>query len=350
MISTLGTLFFLMIQAPLHVKVMVAAKPVAGQSVELYGVEGEEQKLHLVRKTDTSGTVTFQIPENKNLQLIVRTVYEDISYFSNVLSAALLPKEAVPLVIYKTAETSEKLQVADLRIFLSELDEGLRVEQSMIFDNSSEFTVVGPKNAQQPEVIRFALPPSAYDLRFGEGFEEKETRIEGNDIVITRPLPPGITSFSLAYSVERTGLSYAFTQKFSVPVFNVSVASTMQRLKFDGLSFKETGSQFYNGVLLKPLQASDLHQKEVRFQIRGFPLPIRAVQTLPAVFFLLLLILTFLFMRRPLQKIDIGSRQKLLEELLLLRKLKQKDLITEAAYQKKRLRVLEKLLPYYTAS
>jgi hypothetical protein len=346
--------FAVFVSGTFEAEIRVDQKTLPHQKVELYGFKDGEERIRKEASTDVRGHVRFEVESKEEIAVALRTVFENVAYYSSVFSTAFLPKTPLVLNVYRTAPSHKDVAISDLRFFVGTLSEGIKVDEEIVIENSSPFTIVGDiataKEDSGPEVFRFSLPSGAFDLRFNSGFDEKETRFEGNDIIVTRPLLPGTSRFNFSYAIETKGTSLPIHQTFSLPIDNLSFGTDARTLKITGLNLASIGEKVVSDKTTYLYETKISHQKELNFEIQGLPLHLKLVQILPFVGFLVLLLIGFFLLKSSKSTTAPSSTEKndLLQELSFLLKLKSEKLISEMEFQRRRLQLIENLAPFYS--
>jgi len=211
-------LFLFLISRSLTVEVQLNQKPVSGQKVEFYQFKEGRPFSPKYKTTNSRGRVQFTVPKGE-ADFILRTKFEGVSYFTDFLTYQEIPKEPVLLNVYPTKVMEDSVYLSEVQLFFWLDERGLRVEEELVLKNPSKFTVTGVSGARGKEVFRFSIPAKAFNVQFGSGFDQKDTRLEENDIVDSKPLRPGESRFSLAYYLERSHqTSLSFEQHYTYPV------------------------------------------------------------------------------------------------------------------------------------
>ena len=338
--------FHLLIGASFSVEVQLNHKPVANQKIEFIGFNEGEPKAHKEILTNAQGIATFEFDSKEEMNLVARTFYENISYFSPVFASNHPPKTPALIEVFKTSPSHASVSITDLRYFLNASDAGLKIDQEIVVENPSSFTIVGDK-AHQDEVFRFSLPPGAFDLRFNFGFDEKETKFEGNDIILSRPLLPGTTRFNLSFSIEKPGRSFTMQQTFSLPVEKLSFGTDRAELQILELPLSEMTNKVISEKPIRAFDAKIEKTKTIEFKITGLPFHLETEKIIPLVGFLVFLIFGVSLSKNSSSHILTEEKKGLLEDLRVLLRLKSEKLISENEFQKKRLQIIERLAPHY---
>ncbi|MBN8555672.1 MAG: hypothetical protein J0L93_09525 [Deltaproteobacteria bacterium] len=338
----------LLVSASFSVEVRLNQKPVAGQKIEFIGFKEGEPKANKEILTNAQGIAKFEFDPKEEMNLVARTFYENISYFSPVFISSRIPKTPALIEVFKTATSNPEISITDLRYFISATEAGLKIDQEIVIENPSHFTIVGDPS-HHDEVFRFTLPPGAFDLRFNFGFDEKETKFEGNDIIISRPLLPGTSRFNFSFAIEKPGRSFDLQQTFSLPVEKISFGTDRPELKILGLNLSESTNKVVSEKPIRAFDAKIEKTKEIQFKITGLPLHIEMGKVIPLAGFFLLFILGLSLSRDLSTNTGADEKKRLLQDLQILLKLKSERLISENEFQRKRIQILEKLAAYYPA-
>lgn len=350
MLASLVLISIHLISAPLKVQVVLAEKPLANQRVEIIGFYEGEKKFEKQLKTNAQGLVEVAIESKSETHILAQTIYQNVAYYSGVLSSLSIPKAPVKISVYPVTVEEPTVHIEDLRLFITEKEDALRVEETIVIQNPSQKVMVGkqtdPQSEESPESFRFQLPPGAFDLKFDAGFTQETVRFDGNDIVLTRPILPGRTHLALQYSVERGRMSLNFQQEFSLPVSLVSLGASDSKLQLSGMNFTKGPSKWLNDEqAFTWTQQFVPPRKRVAFEMRGLGLQYRLAEVLGPLT-LILLIGGLFFMRRlkrPEQ--SLSALDDSLSEWNRLHELYKRGLLTPDEFTARKLKSLEKLIP-----
>lgn len=351
---SLGILFLTtqIFMAPVQVKVILDHKPVSNQIVEFaLSTNGAEPVLK-TKSTNSAGLATFEIDPKQNQEFIFRTAFEQVLYFSSVYNSKNTLKGPISLPIYRTTPSVDAAVLNEVRLFYR-LEEGaLRIDEDLILENPTQTTIMGkpdPQHPEQaPETFRIKLPSSNFDLKFGDGFSEQTTQIVGNDIIVTRPLLPGMTRMSFTYAVELTALKYLFKHEFSAPIQTLHIGFNDPSLKATGYDFQAGPTKTFEEKSMTPLSYEfKTPNTLIAFTIEGLGFNIRWLYFLPFLILAGLIAASFMTSSRR-SELDIDQdRRAQLEEWLLAKRMREQNLIGEDDFLRRKLKVLERLAPLY---
>jgi hypothetical protein len=334
-----------LVATPLDIEVELEGSPVAKQNVEIVGFRQGEQVMHEEKITDAHGRVRFEVRPGE-YNLIVRSIYDGIPYFSEGLFAGQLPKQVVKMRVYRAAETNEHVRISDLRLFISASREDVMIEEEILISNPTKTSLKGKTTPQGPEVFRLNLPANSHDLRFTAGFAEDATRFEGNDIISGKPLSPGTNRFGFRYAVEKSAMSAQISFKLPYPVEQVSLASSAAGT-ISGIPLTKVTQKYLDEQMVPTYEAKLNGEQEFQLHLTGLPLKYRNSQVLPAVLLIVFCITILGLARRSKPTTVTDNRDELLQKYFALSKLKQKSLIDEVEFQRRRYVLLERLCHFY---
>ncbi len=354
MIGIFSIASLLLTTAPVTVSIKVWDQPVRKQRVELIALVQGQVKYTKESVTDARGHARFDVNERDTAALIARVEYQNIQYFSEMFSTAALPQKPVDVLVFESKESNSLVHIADARIFVAGIDDGIRIEESILILNPSKTALTGPMSLdkdKKPSPFKFHLPKGAKDLRFLVRFEESEVTFKESEVFIHRPLMPGLTTISIAYTLPITGSSLNLEHSVSLPIAQVSFGSDVEGVIPSGLgNFEiESSQKFWNGKLLEVKSAQQPEKTmKLELEISGLPfqLPLRLIfPPLGAVTVIVLLLLYDRGRRQKSSKAKWSSemREQFLDRLLDLERLHRSGALTQRSYQERRLQILRKL-------
>jgi hypothetical protein len=294
--------------------------------------------------------VKFNVPQEAGDAIVGLVLIDEEAFYSAALNpSSPLPSTPVLIQAYRSTNDKSALSLADLSFaFLLREDDRLEVEESFVIRNGGQQSVrsAGPKD----EIYRISLPRQVFNFRYGQGFNQETTRIEGNDLIFTGSLAPGDHYFSLAYEIDQARFSFEFEKKFSLPVSRVDAFLNDPQLRLPGFSMS-SNQKFYAGVWGQVwTMYLDSARHEFKIQLQGLPARIPWTWWLPYVCLALFLLIWACLGRLRTPRHSYAEQQKevLLDRLAKLRKLKERSLISSKDYENKRLSLLEQLVPHYS--
>lgn len=326
-----------------QVRVSVGGKPVANQELELIKLDESGQVTETLKgNSNSQGVASFRLNKT-DATMVARVNYQGVTYFSEMFRVGY----PLPLEIYAHPSTREdvSLRIEDTRLFVSSVEEGIVVSQQFLVVNPSDKTYLGKGEGEKAETFRFSIPSSAFDLERGAGINADSARIENNDVILSTPLIPGRTLFSLSYKMEKKRGSVSFKQKLSAPIEQISMGIATSGVKPSFASDATVGTKYFDGQLIATYERRfSTPVSDLDFRISGLPLQIRFSHWLPLMMFALLLVLVVLLSRRKLAPATaVMNRTDLLQQLKALETIKAQKLIEDSEYQLRRLLLLEKL-------
>lgn len=160
--SSLFLIYATLISAPLNLEVRLAKRPLAGQAIQVVGFKNGEQVFKKDLKTDAAGRASVEIPSKLEAYILAQTIYQNVSYNSGILNSQALPKAVIPLTVFPTVANDSRVFVEDLRLFATETDQGVQIDEDILILNPTDKAVVGKASESEshetPESFRFQLP------------------------------------------------------------------------------------------------------------------------------------------------------------------------------------------------
>lgn len=329
------------VATPIEVEVSLDKRPVAKQSIEMIGFVDGEQIEHQEKLTDSRGRAQFH-PKAGDYHIVFRAQKDGVPYLTEPIFSRELPKKPVPIKIYESTESNSSIFIEDLRLFIASDRENLLIEEDLIIENPSNKTLKG----KSTEAFRIPLPANSHDLRFVGGFTEAETRFEGNDIVSSRPMIPGTTRLALRFAVEKFIRSAEVHLKLPFPVRQISLGSP-DILEISGLKINRGPDKYFGGKMITTYTADGENKTEFKLRFSNLPTKYRVSQILPFFVVFLLILVVGIFGRRGTGQTSPDTKEDLLKKLKALLILRERKLVDDDDFQRRRFRILDQLSPYY---
>ena len=162
-------------------------------------------------------------------QVVARVVYEDVAYFSDVVTVESGQQSlSLPVTIYETTEEaashSASLSIDRVHIVMSRVKGRLQVGEYCLVSNEGDRTWVGvwDPGAGERATLPFTLPAGAENLRFdGPGLGERFLERAGG-FADTRPVPPGAATVEVFFRYDLPFRDSLIVQRvFDLPVASV---------------------------------------------------------------------------------------------------------------------------------
>ncbi|MGA0162631.1 MAG: hypothetical protein ACO3LE_00070 [Bdellovibrionota bacterium] len=315
-------------------------RPVSNQEVVLVNSRAEGMGRG---KTNAKGVVRFEVDAETNPFVFAGTVYEDVAYLSPAVSTKSKPTQPHRFEVYPSTLSKESLEIFDASIYFEVRGKDLIVHQSFWVKNSSGSSV---RSAENDAVFSFMVPNSAFDFRYGEGFQRGEVENQGNSVLIKRPLYPGDSYFSFQYSVDSPRWSLELAQSFSLPVRNLSLLSNSSNIRFNDPKIESSFEKFYAGELRR-VYLSKPDSSEFTVQLSGLPLNIPWTWWFPLALSIALLF-SLLIPQNESKRTEASKDFKdLIEEWTYLHRLYESSSLDEKTYRLRKLDLVEQLLPFF---
>ena len=336
--------------APIDVIAKVGKKPLAGQLLRL--VEVVQGKADGIReeRTNAQGKARFEFVTRKgsteNAYVIV-TFVDGEAYTTAVFNVARLPKAPLLLQAYEKSHDVSALSISSVSYAFKLSEAGqLEIEEGFTVENPTDKTI----STEDPkaEILKLDLPAQVFNFRYGEGFSEDTTHVDGNQIVVSTTFRPGSHYFSMNYEIDKARYSYSFKKSFSFPIQRVEAFLNDDALELPDFNTEEV-KKFYQESWGRLLYKDINGAKSFSLKLTGLPLNIPWSWWMP--FILLIgLGLGLMSLNRIRSQENAGIPQNKRDLLLALRSLRQvrgKNLISPKEYENKKLMLLELLVPHY---
>jgi len=182
-------------------------RPVAGQTVQLHVVRGNEELKGSTAATNPVGEYQFDgLKADPALSYYVSTEYENAFYTEGPLAQDQGPTVTHDFVVYDVGRDISAVQVKNHHIIIERQPDGLHVTEILIFENRGRtaFLGTGPDHAENAGA-RIGLPASINGFQQGMGGDPQTTHVRGRELSSERPIPPGVRPFSFSYRIPLSG-------------------------------------------------------------------------------------------------------------------------------------------------
>ncbi len=221
-------------------------KPVAGQTVQLHLVRGEEEIKGSSAVTNDRGEYEFTgMTSDPSLQYYVSTEYEDAFYTEGPFSGDQAPTVTHGFTVYDVGRDISAVQVKNHHIIIERKPDAFHITEILIFENRAHtaYLGTGPDHAENAGV-RVGLPASIDDFKPGMGGDAQTTRVRGRELSSDRPIPPGVRPFSFTYRIPLSGrVDLSHRLYFPTASFVVLLDDPKLRIESTGLEFGGTRDQ-----------------------------------------------------------------------------------------------------------
>lgn len=351
------SLFVSLILTSRNVSVEISSpdKKIQNQEVVLIKLEQEPKPIGNA-KTNSKGVAKIQADFNDSDRIAAYTEFEGLSYFSDLFPASQLPKTGLKIEVFYSKASDPAVIVSEFQMLLKRNEAMLDIEESFVIDNPTQSTIVGQKEHPEdaPEIFRFSIPKSAFNLSYGQGFRRGEVQIDGNDIVVQSPLMPGKSYYSIYYSIDRPHYSASLERKFSLPVGRIELALNDPRMKINSPAVESNGRRLFDNQNLYLFTSAGVDDGTFTIEVSGLPWNIPLSWWLPfALFICALVLLQFGGALKEVStesKTDEADRKKLLLELKKLERLDESKMISKSEYFERKLKLLQKISHFYGPS
>jgi hypothetical protein len=249
-------------------------EPLAGQSVTLHIVRGQEELPGTTKKTGKDGNVLFdKIPEGEGLEYYLATEYEGAFYTEGPIRPGPDGSLKQTILVFDVGKEIEKVSVSNHHIIIERDTDGLNVNEILIIENAGEtaYLGIGADDAQSAG-MRMGLPANVKAFTPGVGADGGSLIVQGRELLSLRPIPPGQRPLSFTYKVPLSGrvdLSHRFY--FPTKTFVVMIDDSKMKLESKALSY--AGSREQGGKKYEMYTGTDLatgSELEIRVQGASF--------------------------------------------------------------------------------
>jgi hypothetical protein len=219
----------------------------AEMEVALHVFSGVEEKGTYTTSLASDGTFRFEnLALVEGETLIARVVYEGVEYSTDPATVESAQDElALELTVYKTTQDRSDVQVAQLHLFISRVEDRIRVGEYHLIGNTGDKTYVGQLDPESGRslTLSYALPEGAEGLTFdGPGLGERFVEREGG-FADGEPIIPGASTVDTLFSYElpfREGMQVE--RSFDVPVASVVLLLSEGDMSLEGTGITSAGA------------------------------------------------------------------------------------------------------------
>ena len=215
----------------------------------------------VLRTSVVGGTFTFS-----DLPTAIASAYHlEVEYggvpYSREVPASLVSAPA-PLTVYETRGDVSVFSLLDSTLIIAPGENGgqaLEVLAVIQLENRSDRTFITSLEEASPmDLLRFSLPPDAYDLTVQAFLEGGHMVQVDRGFALTTPVPPGGHDLLFAYHAPYEGGRWSFEQifPFGAGVFRVMLAEGLGRLTAPGL--EKQGRVAVGAVRYQVMEARDI--------------------------------------------------------------------------------------------
>jgi cytochrome c553 len=204
-----------------------AQADLGGLELTLFPFVGQKTFTPITTTTAPDGSFRFEnLPTDPDRNYGLQATYLGVDYFHpELISVSDSPSASVTMHVYETTTDGSAISVSRNHVIIDFANNQLQVAELYIFNNSGDRTYLG-----DGATLRFGLPKGAQNVQFDNPSMNQSTRLEGDQVVDTLPVPPGNRQVLLSYSVPYDGRSATFekqilyaTQSLNVLVSDVGV-------------------------------------------------------------------------------------------------------------------------------
>jgi hypothetical protein len=217
-----------------------AGAPVAGQTVQLHLVRGEQELKGETSVTDARGEYQFaDLKKDPALAYYVSTEYENAFYTEGPFQGDQTADVNQSFTVYDVGRDISQVQVKNHHIILERKPDGFHVTEILIFENRGKtaYLGTGPDHAENAGA-RLGLPASIQGFLPGMGGDPQTTHLRGRELTSERPIPPGVRPFSFTYRIPLSGrVDLSHRLYFPTASFVVLLDDPKLKLESKGLEF-----------------------------------------------------------------------------------------------------------------
>ncbi len=193
----------------------------AALSVTVFPFVGETSLEPITVTTRADGTFEVaNLPTGEDRSYGLRVEYAGVEYFyPELITFGAGTTVEAEVTVYETTSDDTAIHVVRHHVIIDFAEGTMQVAEMYIFQNPGDRTFVG-----SGETLRFPLPAGAMELRFEDPRMRTSTRLaEGNVVVDTLPVPPGMRQVLFSYALPYQGSSATFEKEILYPTVNLNI-------------------------------------------------------------------------------------------------------------------------------
>ena len=300
-------------------------------------------------KTSSGNDGAFRAEITGGHRYLIASTHHEVTYTSVVTD----PSVPVELKVFETTDDDSVISVtSDTTTVIRGEDNVLEVLALMRVSNSSDRTYLGRHSQEGRSVLRFPVPPGAFDVNPGTGITSGVIAVPGG-FTAADPLQPGELNAGYLYRVRASRQGWPMRRAFFYPTIRVTILiDESLRLSSPRLRFSELvpigegdDAKRYRQYDGRSFSAGDLMEADITFSAEGPSRTALYVGAIAGAIVLLAIAIVVPFRRRRRSPIvaELSERERLIEEIAALDQAFEIESIEEGEYTRRRNEMKSKL-------
>jgi hypothetical protein len=202
--------------------------PLAQQPVTLQIVQQENAHDLRTLKTDRNGHYTFSgLDTDPTISYVLYTNYQGAQYTGSMLTLNNKPVQHADLAVYEATTSTKNIAVTQATILMQQPDTArgtITISEDFTFQNLNPKTYVGSLDASKgkPNALLFSLPSGIRNITLGDGFAGYQVIQVTNGFASNAALLPGVNTFSFSYEIPYMAQNYLFNYETQYPTVQMN--------------------------------------------------------------------------------------------------------------------------------
>jgi hypothetical protein len=205
-------------------------------------------------KTDAEGTFNFEdLSTESGYDYQISLYYQEAEYSTSTWFEEDETTKFVEIAVYDSTASDEAISVAVAHTAIYVEEDGLRINEFVLFVNEGDRTYVGSEEVtadENKETLRFSLPEGATEIQPLDGLMECCVFLSEEGFIDTMPVTPGSQQAVFSYRIEPGSGTFNFSKVVDYPTttYNLFVQDAGIGVVSDQLTMEEPfdieGTQF----------------------------------------------------------------------------------------------------------
>lgn len=300
-------------------------------------------------KTSSSNDGSFTAEIGQGHRYLILTTHHEVTYTSVVTD----PSGPVELKVFETTDDDSVISVtSDTTTVIRGEDNVLEVLALLRLSNSSDRTYLGRQTQEGRSVLRFPVPPGAFDVNPGTGITSGVIAVPGG-FTAADPLEPGELNAGYLYRVRASRQGWPMRRAFFYPTTRVTILiDESLRLSSPRLRFREVvpigegeDAKRYRQYDGRSFSAGDLMEADITYSAQEPKRNALYVGAIAGAIVLLAIAIVVPLRRRRRSPsvVELSERERLIEEIAALDQAFEMESIEEGEYTRRRNEMKSKL-------
>lgn len=327
----------------------------ADAEITLYAYDHGQDLFTRTTTLDEMGEFHFdQIALDARALYQVSVEYKGLIYFSEPLAMTdLQAGNEFELIVYDGTQETSALSISSLNlVFYFQTEGQVKVIQQVLVSNSGDLAVVPAQDGQA--LLRYEIPQEAVNVSFEEGQIGDRYEWVESGFADYRAVLPGEDSYQIIYAFDLNYVrSLEFTRSVEFPTRNVHIFVPQNEVELEGENLALVGEQQLDGVPYRVYQLNGELEAGEKISVRlsgTHPLERSFLDQIAGNEFIIGMValgvvlgIGGFWLRRAFTAAANGTSDQILDEIVILDELFEKNKISEGIYRQKRERLKKRL-------